>query len=158
MKRSQGSYLFSRAILYTKEWLLRQRWEFISDPVRTAGQKLPVDSRAGVLAYFAKHNEQEGISLIEQALSELKPGEYPRLLTDLTALYYTESIGAVLKKLLEIDDASQASHAAYLIGLHGLPGDEKVLEARLKRWREQWRDRVPEADAQHQGQVRARTD
>jgi hypothetical protein len=27
------------------------------------------------------------------------------------------------------------------------------LEERLKRWREQWRDRIAEADAQHRGQI-----
>jgi hypothetical protein len=50
--------------------------------------------------------------LIEQAVSELKPGEYPMLLSELTALYYSESIGTLLKKLLERDDPGIASHAA----------------------------------------------
>ena len=75
------------------------------------------------------------------------------MLSDVTALYYSEAIGAFLKKLMERDDAPIASHAAYLIGVHGSAGDEKLLEARLKRWQEQWRDRVAEADAQHLGQI-----
>jgi len=45
------------------------------------------------------------------------------------------------------------SHAAYLIGQHGFPGDEKVLEARLERWRADWRERVAQADLQQQGQI-----
>jgi hypothetical protein len=45
------------------------------------------------------------------------------------------------------------SHAAYLIGKHGSPGDEKALEARLKRWQEEWSNRVADAEAQHQGQI-----
>jgi hypothetical protein len=117
------------------------------------GTNLPRDARPGLLAYFAKHNEREAMPLIEQAVADLKPGEYPQVLSDLTALYYSDAIGALLKKLMDTDDPARASHAAYLIGVHGSAGDEQVLEARLKRWREQWRDRVVEADTQQQGQV-----
>ena len=117
------------------------------------GANLPHDARAGMLAYFAKHNESEGMPLIEQAVADLKPGEYPQVLSDVTKLYYSDAIGELLKKLMERDDPAMASHAAYLIGVHGSAGDEKLLEARLKRWQDQWRDRVAEADAQLQGQV-----
>ena len=117
------------------------------------GTNLSHDARSGLLAYFLKHNEREAMPLIEQAVADLKPGEYPQVLSDVTALYYSEAIGAFLKKLMERDDAPIASHAAYLIGVHGSAGAEKLLEARLKRWQEQWRDRVAEADAQLQGQI-----
>jgi hypothetical protein len=117
------------------------------------GMNLPRDGRAGLLAYFAKHNDHEAGPLIEQAVAELKPGEYPQILSDISALYYSESMSVLLKKFVQTDDAPMASHAAYLLGKHGSPGDEKLLEARLKRWREQWRDRIVEADAQHQGQI-----
>lgn len=117
------------------------------------GMNLSRDGRAALLAYFAKHNDREAGPLIEQAVAELKPGEYPQILSDMTALYYSESMSVLLKKIVQTDDAPMASHAAYLIGKHGSPGDEKLLEARLKRWQEQWRDRILEADAQHQGQI-----
>jgi hypothetical protein len=117
------------------------------------GMSLSRDGRAALLAYFAKHNDREAGPLIEQAVAELKPGEYPQILSDMTALYYSESMSVLLKKIVQTDDAPMASHAAYLIGKHGSPGDEKLLEARLKRWQEQWRDRILEADAQHQGQM-----
>ena len=117
------------------------------------GANLPRDARPGLLAYFAKHDESEAMPLIEQAVADLKPGEYPQILSDLTALYYSDAIGKLLKKLMESDDAPMASHAAYLIGIHGSAGDEKILEARLKRWQDQWRTRVAEADAQFQGQI-----
>ena len=117
------------------------------------GMKLPRDGRAGLLAYFAKHNDREAGPMIEQAVAELKPGEYPQILSDMTRLYYSESMSVLLKKIVQTDDPPMASHAAYLIGKHGSPGDEKLLEARLKRWQEQWRDRILEADAQHQGQI-----
>ena len=86
-------------------------------------------------------------------MADLKPGEYPQVLSDLTAIYYSDAVSELLKKLLEKEDPVLASHAAYLIGLHGSADDEKLLEARLKRWREQWRDRIAEADEQHQGQL-----
>jgi len=120
---------------------------------RASRAKLLPESRFRLLAYIAKQNDREGVALIEQEISELKPGQLPSLLSDLTKLYYSESIGAVLKKLLETDDAMQASTAAYLIGREGAAGDERVLEARLKRWREQWVNRIAEADAQAQGQI-----
>lgn len=117
------------------------------------GRSLPRDGRAGLLAYFAKHNDREAGPLIDQAVEELKPGEYPQILSEMTGLYYSESMSVLLKKIVQTDDPPMASHAAYLIGKHGSPGDEKLLEARLKRWQEQWRDRIVDADAQHQGQI-----
>jgi hypothetical protein len=75
------------------------------------------------------------------------------MLGDLTELYYSDAIGDVLKKVLETGDYAAASTAAYLIGKHGSADDVKVLEARLKRWREEWRERVADADAQNQGQI-----
>ncbi len=120
---------------------------------QAVGPKLYRDGRAGLLAYFAKHNEREAIPLIEQAIAELKPDEDPAVLSELTALYYSDAIGILVKKLLATDDRALASMAAYLIGLHGSSDDQKVLEARLKRWQEEWGNRVAEADEQHQGRI-----
>ncbi len=120
---------------------------------QTVGAKLYPDSRAGLLAYFAKQNEREAIPLIEQALSELKPDQEPAVLRELTALYYSEAIGVLVKRLLATDDGAAASLAAYLIGLHGSAADQQVLEARLKRWHDEWGNRVAEVDAQHQGRI-----
>jgi hypothetical protein len=128
-------------------------YQELMDLYQTVGARLYPDGRAGLLAYFAKHNEREAIPLIEQALSELKPDQDPAVLRELTALYYSEAIGVLVKKLLATDDRSAASTAAYLIGLHGSADDRQVLEARLKRWQEEWGNRVAEADAQHQGRI-----
>src|SRR5262249_11188773 len=105
---------------------------------REMGTSLPAAARPGLLAYFLKYNETEAMPLIEQAIADLKPGEYPQVLTDLTAIYYSGAIAGLLKKLLETDDLLLAGHAAYLIGLHGSAGDQRLLEARLERWQEQW--------------------
>ncbi len=120
---------------------------------QTVGARLYPDGRAGLLAYFAKHNEREAIPLIEQAISELNPDQEPTVLRELTELYYSEAIGVLVKKLLATDDRAAASMAAYLIGRHGYADDQRVLEARLKRWQEEWGNRVAEADAQHQGRI-----
>ena len=117
------------------------------------GEKLPVESRGGMLAYFAKHNEREALALIEQATSQEQTSQDFQVLNDVTKHYYSDAIGGLLKKQMESDDPMRASQAAYLIGLHGFPEDEKVLEARLKRWREDWTGRVAEADTQQQGQI-----
>jgi len=128
-------------------------YQELMDLYQTVGAKLYPDGRAGLLAYFAKHNEREALPLIEQAISELKPDQDPAVLRELTALYYSEAIGVLVKKLLATDDRSYASNAAYLIGLHGSADDKEVLEARLKRWQEEWGNRVVEADDQQQGRI-----
>jgi hypothetical protein len=120
---------------------------------QAVGPKLYPDGRAALLAYFAKHNEREAIPLIEQAISELKPDDDPAVLRELTALYYSDAIGVLVKQLLATNEISLASTAAYLIGLHGSPDDQKVLEARLKRWQEEWSNRMAEADEQQQGRI-----
>ena len=120
---------------------------------REAGEKLPVEARAGLLAYFAKHNEAEALPLIEQARSGEQSNSFPQVLDEVTSHYYSEAIGALVKKDMESDDPFRASHAAYLIGLHGFAGDENVLEARLERWRADWGERVAQADLQQQGQI-----
>ena len=58
-----------------------------------------------------------------------------------------------MKKRLATDDLSAAGTAAYLIGLHGSAADQKVLEARLKRFYDEWGNRVAQADAQNQGRI-----
>jgi hypothetical protein len=128
-------------------------YQELMDVYQKVGAKLYADGRAGLLAYFAKHNEREALPLIEQAISELKPEQGSDVLRELTALYYSEAIGDLVKKQLATDDLSWASNAAYLIGLHGSAEDQKVLEARLKRWQEEWGNRVAEADAQNQGRI-----
>jgi hypothetical protein len=128
-------------------------YQELMDLYQTVGAKLYPDGRAGLLAYFAKHNEREALPLVEQAISELKPEQDPAVLRELTALYYSEAIGVLVKKLLATDDRSWAGNAAYLLGLHGSADDKEVLEARLKRWRDEWGNRVVEADDQQQGRI-----
>ena len=128
-------------------------YQELMDLYQAVGTKLYPDGRAGLLAYFAKHNEREALPLIEQAISELKPDQDLPVLRELTALHYSEAIGVLVKKLLATDDRSWASNAAYLIGLYGSADDKEVLEARLKRWQEEWGNRVVEADDQQQGRI-----
>jgi hypothetical protein len=120
---------------------------------QTVGAKLYPDARAGLLAYFAKYNEREALPLIEQAIAELKPEQDPAVLRHLAALHYSEAVGVLVKKLLATDDRTWVGSAAYLMGLHGSADDKEVLEARLKRWQEEWKNRVAEADDQQQGRI-----
>jgi hypothetical protein len=120
---------------------------------RSALDKLPLESRAALLAYFARHNEPEALPLIEQTLGELEPGQDFNFLPDLTRLYYSDGVGALLIKRLETDEPQTAGTAAYLLSLHGSAGDQKVLESRLERWRKEWAERAAEADTSMQGRV-----
>lgn len=113
----------------------------------TAGERLPLQSRAALLAYLVKHNEAEALPLIERALTESKPGEDFDFLPVLTNVYYSDAIDALLRKRLDSDEPQTASTAAYLISLHGPAEDQKIIEARLERWSKDWRDRSAEAEA-----------
>jgi len=77
---------------------------------RNAGEKLPTETRPGFLAYFAKHNEEEALSLIEQTLENLAPGEDFNVLPDLTRLFYSDDIDALLRKRLESDEPQKGEH------------------------------------------------
>ncbi|HBB98256.1 MAG TPA: hypothetical protein DC054_22970 [Blastocatellia bacterium] len=120
---------------------------------RNSGAKLPIDSRACLLAYFARYNEQETLPLIEQTLTETPPGQEFNFLPELTRLYYSDGIDALLRKRLESNEPQIVSNAAYLISLHGSADDEKVLESRLDRWRKDWANRSVEAETNLQGTV-----
>lgn len=117
------------------------------------GVKWPLDARAALFAYFARYNEKEALPLIEQTLVDLEPGQDFNLLPALTRLYYSDGIGALLRRRLEGDDPRAASTAAYLLGLHGPPSDKEIIEARLERWRKEWGNRAAEAQINLQGTV-----
>jgi hypothetical protein len=120
---------------------------------RDAESKLPTDSRAALLAYFARHNEQEALPLIGQTLDSLPPGQDFNFLPELTRLYFSDAINDLLVKRLEADEPEAAGTAAYLLSLHGPEGDEQVVERRLERWRKEWGRRASEADANGQGRI-----
>jgi len=120
---------------------------------RERGPNLSLEARAALLAYLLKHNEDETLSLISQTLEELKPEQEVNFLPKLAELYYSEALGDLIKKRLESDEPQIASNAAYLIGKHGVAGDEQVLFKRLALWRSVWRDRLSEAEATHQGMI-----
>ncbi len=115
--------------------------------------QLPLEVRAGFLAYFARYHEPEALPLIEEALANIEPGQDSNLLPDLTRLYYSDGVDSLLRKRLESDEPQKVSLAAYLISLHGSAADAKVIEARLERWRKEWGDRRVEAESNLQGTV-----
>jgi hypothetical protein len=115
--------------------------------------RLSFSSRAALLAFLAKQNERESLPLIEQALSDVPPGQVFNFLPELTRLYFSDGIAAILRTQLESDVPEIASNSAYLISKYGSESDEKVLEARLERWRKDWDSRVAEADASLQGRI-----
>jgi len=116
-------------------------------------KRLTPSARAVLLAYLAKQNEREALPLIEQALSELPANEEFHFLPELTELYFSEAIAAILRKRVESDEPEVASTSAYLISKYGSESDEKVLEARLERWQKEWGSRKLEADSNQQGRI-----
>lgn len=115
------------------------------------GAKLSLESRACLLAYFARYNENEALPLIEQVLAGLGPGQDSSFLPNLTGLYYSDGIDGVLRKRLESDEPHAVSTSAWLMAKHGPAGDQPVIEARLERWRKEWGSRAAEAQTNLQG-------
>jgi hypothetical protein len=114
---------------------------------------LTISSRAALLAYLAKQNEREALPLIEQQLEELPVNQEFNFLPQLTSLYYSDGIAAILRKRVESDQPEVASTTAYLLAKYGDAGDRKILEARLERWRKEWGARQLEADTNQQGRI-----
>jgi hypothetical protein len=137
------------AARYATENIYRDVLQLYRENVAT----LKPESRAALLAYLAKQNEPETLALIEQSLVDLPPEQDFNFLPKLTKLYYSAGIGELVKKRLETSEPHAASNAAYLLGVHGMAGDEAVLQARLERWRKEWGDRISEADANLQGMI-----
>jgi hypothetical protein len=123
------------------------------DIYRNADDSLPVEARPGFLAYFARHNEGEALVLLEQALEKVGPGQQFNILPDFAKLYFSNAVDALLQKRLDTADPEIAGTAAYLISLYGPPADQSVIEQRLRRWHEEWRDRGAEADGNGQGRI-----
>jgi hypothetical protein len=116
-------------------------------------ERLTLSSRAALLAYLAKQNEREALPLIEQQLAELPANQEFNFLPQLTSLYYSDGIEAILRKRVESDQPEIASTTAYLIGKYGDANSRKILEARLERWRQEWGAKPLEADANQQGRI-----
>lgn len=116
-----------------------------------SGAKLSLESRACLLAYFARYNENEALPLIEQVLSGIEPGQDFNFLPNLTGLYYSDGIDGVLRKRLESDEPHAVSTSAWLMGKYGPAGDQQVIQARLERWRKEWGSRAAEAQTNLQG-------
>jgi hypothetical protein len=116
-------------------------------------KQLTISSRAALLAYLAKQNEREALPLIEQQLAELPDNQEFNFLPQLTNLYYSDGIAAILRKRVESDQPEVASTTAYLMAKYGDAADRKILEARLERWRKEWGSRQLEADANQQGRI-----
>lgn len=119
---------------------------------RNVGDKMPSEALPGFLAYFARHDEGEGLALLEKALEQSLSQQW-RVLSDFTRLYFSEAVDELLRKRLESDDQEIASTAAYLISRHGPAEDQKLIEQRLERWRKDWGNRIAEADSNLQGRL-----
>jgi len=126
-------------------------YQSLMELYQQSGAKLPLESRACLLAYFARYNENEALPLVEQLLNGLEPGQDFNFLPNLTRLYYSDGIDGVLRKRIESDEPHAVSISAWLMGKYGPAGDQQVIEARLERWRKEWGSRAAEAQANLQG-------
>lgn len=124
----------------------------LMDIYRQAGEKMPPEALPGFIAYFARHDEAEGLALLERTLDQSLDRQ-STLLSDFARLYFSEAVDTLLRKRLESDEQEIASTAAYLISLHGPADDLKVIEQRLQRWQRDWGSRIADADSNFQGRI-----
>ena len=126
-------------------------YQDLMETYRNNVAKLPLDSRAALLAYFARYDEDQAVPLIEETLAAIKPGQIFNFLPDLTKLYFSDAIDRVVRKQLESEEPELVSNAAYVLSLHGPDEDRALIEARLARWRKEWGNRAADADTNNQG-------
>ncbi|HLK64936.1 MAG TPA: hypothetical protein VKU19_15950 [Bryobacteraceae bacterium] len=109
------------------------------------GAKWPSEVRGGVLGYLVRVHEAETLPMIEQESASL-PNEDYQFWNAVTRVANPPAVDALLKKRLESDDPKVVGWASYVMMNNGLAGDQAALQARLERWRNQWRGRITEAD------------
>ncbi len=63
--------------------------------------------------------------MIEEALNGVPPEQEFNFLPELTGLYFSDGIDALLRKRLESEAPQVASTTAYLLALHGPESDQK---------------------------------
>ena len=105
------------------------------------------DAKGSLLGYFARHNDKEAATLIEQALAKMGNGSESSFLGDLTKLNYTPGINELLQRRLNSDDPQAAGTAAYLMSKYGNEENKRLIEERLDRWLQQWKARAAELEA-----------
>jgi hypothetical protein len=151
-KQTKRSFIENKATLMVR-FATANIYHDVLRIYRDNNPQFSLEVRAVFLAYLAKHNEPEALILIEEVLVGLGPDRDSNFLPKLTKLYYSPAIANILKKRLDGQDPGPVSNAAYLLGVHGVAGDELVLQSRLDRWRKEWADRVVEADTNQQGRI-----
>ena len=115
---------------------------------KTYGDAWQTDARGGLLGYFARHNEREGVFLIEQALAKTNPGHEFGFFLDLTKMNYPPALDDFMRERLASEDLEKAGTAAYLMSKYGSETGREAIQTRLNRWVKQWSGRAAQLDAE----------
>jgi hypothetical protein len=101
--------------------------------------------QASMLAYFLRHNPQEGRQLVTQALDARdRTGCYRTLLTDVAGEQMTAELERIAIGRLDDENLEIAGDALRVLQRHGSAAAEEIIWKRFARWHAAWKDRVGE--------------
>jgi hypothetical protein len=108
--------------------------------------------QASLIAYFLRHDPQEGTTLLNQALGEReRTGCYRTVLADVARTNMSLALERVA--IQHLDDANReiAANAVAVLGSHGSPAAEQSLWDTFQKWHNAWEGRVDELTAAVKG-------
>ncbi len=110
------------------------------------GDKWEANTKGSLLGYFARLNDKEAVSLVEEALAKIGNGSEFSLLTSLTEVNFPKGVADFFRKRLAANNETTGT-AAYLISKYGDESDKSLIRARYNRWLKEWSGRTAELDA-----------
>lgn len=142
-----GNVLLRNKSLLAARYATANIYDQLLEAYKSNEKKWIANTKGSLLGYFARHNEREGVALLEQALADTNGGDPFSLLTDMTRMNYAPALDEFLRKRLASDDLQTSSTAAYLMSKYGGAENRKPIQARLDRWLKEWSGRTAELDA-----------
>ncbi|MGI8668738.1 MAG: HEAT repeat domain-containing protein [Aridibacter sp.] len=115
---------------------------------KSSHSKWQIGSKGTMIGYFARHNDQEAVQLIEETLENLEIIYYHSFFSNLTKINYPKAVNTFLLNLLESDEPEKASLAVWIISKNGGKENKEIILARYKSWFEKWQDRREEFSAE----------
>jgi hypothetical protein len=104
------------------------------DIYKSSKAKWQRDTRAKMLAYLLRNNQNEAIPLAEQELAGLVGAEKLYFSFSLVDAYYSPGTEALYRHILETADPIMVGYAASVLSQRGPSEDQALIEARLDRW------------------------
>ncbi len=111
---------------------------------RSSQTKWQANSKGALIGYFARHNEDEAVRLMEDSMENMESGHLSTFLNEATEINYPKAVNDFLLKLLEGDETEKSNAAVWLISKNGGVENKEIILSRYKRWLDKWKERREE--------------